>query len=104
MNVPPLFCVLHRDLQCTCYAHEAMREDGELNGIELSAEDALTVRAYSHANIALLCQAGLTAWFHQDGASAGKIQSFDSMVRLYQFYSAHCNLLRRSLNQRPNLH
>lgn len=58
MNIPPLFCVvlclLHRNLQCTCDAHEAMREDGELNGVELSAEDTLTVRAYSHAHVAPL--------------------------------------------------
>lgn len=47
--------VLHRNLLCTCYAHEAVRENGELNSIELCAKDALTVRAYGHANIAPLC-------------------------------------------------
>ena len=64
-------CVLHRNLRFTCYAHEAMREDGQLNGIEFSAKDALTVRAHSHAKVSPLCETGLTAWFHQDGASAG---------------------------------
>lgn len=93
-----------RNLQGTCDAHEAMREDGELNGVELSAEDALLVRAYSHAHVAPLCEAGLTAWFHQDGAGAGNIESFDSMVTRHQFCSADCNLSRRSLNQRLHLH
>lgn len=28
---------------CTCYAHEAVREDGELDGVELGAEGAAAV-------------------------------------------------------------
>lgn len=31
--------------RCTCYAHEAVGEDGELHGVELSAEGAVPVRA-----------------------------------------------------------
>lgn len=57
---------------CTCYAHEAVGEDGELHSVELSAEDTVRVRAYSHANIAPFCQMGLTAWLHQDGADPRK--------------------------------
>lgn len=82
-------CVLRRNLQCTCYAHEAMREDGELNGVELSAEDTLTVRAHSHANVAPFCLAGLTAWLHQDGTGPGKTELFGSVVKLYHFYFAY---------------
>lgn len=76
MNVPPLVlrCVLLGGPKRTCYAHEAMREDGELDGVELSAQDALAVRAYSHANVGLFCEAGITARFHQDGAGAGKME------------------------------
>lgn len=57
-----------------------MGEDGELDGVELSAEDALTLRAHGHANVAPLCQAGVTARFHQDGAGDRNSSSLDSMV------------------------
>lgn len=56
----------------TCYAHEAVGEDGELNSVELSAQGAVRVRADSHANIAPFCQTGLTARLHQDGTDGGK--------------------------------
>lgn len=75
-----LRCVRHRSAQPTRYAHEAMGEDGELHGVELSAEDALTVRAHSHADVASLCEAGLAAGFHQDGARAGKMESFFTLA------------------------
>lgn len=55
----------------TCYAHEAVGEDGELHSVELSAQSAVRVGAHGHANVAPFCQTSLTAWFHQDGADGG---------------------------------
>ena len=58
--------------RCTCYAHEAVGEDGELHCVELSAEGTVTVRADRQTDVAPFCQMGLTAWLHQDGTDGGK--------------------------------
>lgn len=51
----------------TCDAHEAVREDGELDGVELGAEGAAAVGTHRQADVAGFGQAGLTVGLHQDG-------------------------------------
>lgn len=48
-----------------------MGEDGELHCVELSAEGAVRVWAYRHANVTTFCQTSLTTGLHQDGADGG---------------------------------
>lgn len=51
----------------TCYAHEAVREDGELDGVELGAKGAAVVGAHRQADVTRFSQAGLAVRLHQDG-------------------------------------
>lgn len=41
----PLLC------RSTCYAHESVGEDGELDSVELGAEDAVAVGTHGQADI-----------------------------------------------------
>lgn len=56
----------------TCDAHEAVGEDGELDGIELGADRARGPRADGDADVAEAGEAGGAARLHHDGAGGDR--------------------------------
>lgn len=55
----------------TCDAHEAVGEDGELDGVEVGANRAWGPRADGDGDVAEAGEAGSAAWLHHDGAGGG---------------------------------
>lgn len=52
----------------TSNAHEAVREDGQVDGVELGTHRTGGLGPHRHADVPSLSHLRLTAWLYQDGA------------------------------------